>query len=132
VRADFLVVADAAQVAEGKLYLIGGAWNRLAISQFPGAAPIGIALGFLVGWEETNQARTASLTLENEDGMVVLGPIEMRIEVGRPAGAIPGEEQRIVMAVNGQVSIPSSGGYAIVVRIGSEELARTRFRVVQA
>src|SRR5206468_8578750 len=50
VRSDFLIIADGAQVADGKLYLLGGAWNRLALPQFPGSAPIAVALGLMVGW----------------------------------------------------------------------------------
>ena len=131
-RADFLIVADGAQVAEGKLYLMGGAWNRLSVSQFPSPAPIAVAIGLLVGWDETNHTHTTRLTIEDEDGHLVLGPIELSFEVGRPAGSPAGEEQRVVMAVNGQVSIPGPGGYALVVRLGEAELARTTFRVVPA
>lgn len=129
-RTDFLIVADGAQVAEGKLYLIGGAWNRLSLAQFPGAAPFAVALGLMVGWDETNQTHTAALTLENEDGLTVLGPIETRFEVGRPAGIVAGDEQRVVVAINGQVSIPSPGGYSVVVRIAGDEIGRTSFRAV--
>ena len=52
--------------------------------------------------------------------------------MGRPAGTAPGEAQRVVMAVNGQVSLPGPGGYAVVVRVAGNELARTRFRVAGA
>ena len=128
-RTDFLLVADAAQVADGKLYLLGGAWNRIALPQFPMAAPLAVAVGLMVGWEETNQDHVARLTIDDEDGALVLGPIEMRFEVGRPAGTKPGEDQRVVMAVNGQVGFQKPGGYAVVVRLGEDELARTSFRV---
>ena len=125
-------MADAAQVAEGKLYLIGGAWNRLALTQFPGPAPFAVALALLVGWDETNQSHVASLTLEDEDGHVTLGPIEMRFEVGRPTGIPAGGEQRVVMAFNGQLVVPAPGGYSVVVRVGEDELARTSFRAAPA
>lgn len=131
-RTDFLIVADGAQVAEGKLYVMGGAWNRLSLTEFPGSAPIAVALGLLVGWEETNQHHVTTLSLEDEDGHVVLGPIEMSFEVGRPAGTTPGEEQRVVMAVNGQMTVPAPGGYAMVVRMADTELGRARFRAVPA
>ena len=128
-RADFLMVADSAQVAEGKLFLMGGAWNRLGLSQLPGPAPLAVAIGILVGWDETNTSHTATLTLEDEDGQVVLGPVELTFEVGRPAGTVPGDDQRVVLAVNGQVNFSRAGGYALVLRQGDAELARTSFRV---
>jgi hypothetical protein len=130
VRADFLIVADGAQVAEGKLYVMGGAWNRVSVQAFPATIPFAVALGILVAWDETNVARHAALTVEDEDGSLLIGPLDIRLEVGRPAGAIPGEDQRVVVAVNGQLGIPGPGGFSVVVRLDDEELARTSFRAL--
>src|SRR5660397_182444 len=33
---DYLLVADGAQVVGGKLYLLGGGWDRLTVPQLPG------------------------------------------------------------------------------------------------
>ena len=52
-------------------------------------------------------------------------------EAGRPPGAIAGAELRIVLAVNGPISIPAPGTYSAVASVGGEELARTRFQATQ-
>ena len=129
-RTDFLIVADGAQVAEGKLYLMGGGWNRVTVSTFPATINMGVAVGILVSWDETNEPHMTTLTLEDEDGQSQMNPVEMRIEVGRPAGAVAGEEQRVLVAVNGPITLNEPGGYSVIARLGDAELARTSFRAV--
>jgi hypothetical protein len=67
--------------------------------------------------------------MEDEDGALALGPIDLRFEVGRPVGSPPGEEQRVVMAVSGHVTFSQPGGFAVVVRMENEVVARASFRV---
>jgi len=33
---DFLILADRAEAVNGKLYLLGGAWDRLGLTSLPG------------------------------------------------------------------------------------------------
>jgi hypothetical protein len=52
-------------------------------------------------------------------------------EAGRPPGATPGTDLRIVFAVNGPLAVPAPGQYSAVASIGGTELARARFQAIQ-
>ena len=98
----WMVLADAVQAAEGKLYILGGGWNVYAHS------PFGIALIIEVPWTAANRGHRWQLHLETEDGDPVsfpeAGSIEPIVvggdfEVGRPAGVPPGSPLNMPVAV---------------------------------
>ena len=126
---DFLILADAAQVADGKLYLLGGGWDRIAVNALPAAQMIGVAVGVVVPWTETNTPHTLALTIEDEDGGSVLPPVSVRLEVGRPPGLPAGAEQRLMVAFNAQLALPRFGGYVVSARLDTGAERRLRFSV---
>jgi hypothetical protein len=86
------MLADAAQVAGGKLYVLGGGWSVLYA-----AAPFAIALKIEVPWSVGDDTHTLRLELLDEDGQVVLGGedkplilIESTFRTGIAAGIKPG------------------------------------------
>ena len=127
---DFLILADAAQVADGKLYLLGGGWDRLAVNALPAAHMLGVAVGVLVPWAEANSGRTLTLSIADEDGGTVLPPVSVRVEVGRPAGLPAGAEQRVMLSFNAQVALPRLGDYALLATLDGGPEKRYRFSVM--
>jgi len=132
VRIHSLMLADSAQAVDGKLYVLGGAWNMLRFPEFPASLMVGIAVAIDVDWTETNARHHLDIHFEDADGQAMDPRIGADFEAGRPPGAIPGAELRIVMAVNGPVAIPSPGQYAAVASVGGVELARSRFQAITA
>ncbi|MGE0540596.1 MAG: hypothetical protein AB7R89_10485 [Dehalococcoidia bacterium] len=126
---DFLILADAAQVAEGKLYLLGGGWDRMAINVLPAVQTVGIAVGVIVPWNETNTTHTLRLTIEDEDGATILQPVDVQLEIGRPAGLTAGSDQRITVAFNAHLGLSKLGGYAITAELETGAQKRLRFGV---
>ncbi len=127
-----LMLAYSAQAVDGKLYILGGAWNMLRFPQFPASLIVGIAVAIDVDWNETNQRHHLDIHFEDADGNEMEPRIGADFEAGRPPGAIAGAELRIVLAVNGPLAIPAAGTYAAVAMVGGEELARSRFQAIQA
>lgn len=100
-----MVLADHAQVADGKLFISGGGWTVGG----PGPVQCGVALLFHVPWDRTNHKTTFTLRLTDSDGHAVMlvgplgqQPIEVsgQFEVGRPAGVLPGTEINAPIAFN--------------------------------
>jgi hypothetical protein len=124
---DFMLVADRAEAVNGKLYLLGGGWDRITLAQFPGQANFDVALGVVVGYTETNERHEFSLTLQDDDNQVVLGPVSGQFELGRPPGLKPAQAQRFIVAVRGPFPLPEPGCYHWVVALDGRQAGRTTF-----
>jgi hypothetical protein len=127
-----LMLADSAQAVDGKLYILGGAWNMLRFPQFPAQLMVGIAVAIDVAWDETDRRHHLDIHFEGADRAAIDPRIGADFEASTPPEAMAGADLRIVLAVNGPVVIPGPGPYAAVASIGGRELARTRFQALFA
>lgn len=101
-----MLLADAAQAAEGKLYILGGGWSVTG----PQPVPQAIALLIEVPWDQTNMRHQWTLELLDSDGHPITArdpagneqPIRLggEFEVGRPAGLTPGTPVAVPLAIN--------------------------------
>jgi hypothetical protein len=101
-----ILLADAAQAAEGKLYVLGGGWSITG----PDPSPMALAIKIEVPWDQANHPHVCRLELLDSDGQPVNAetpdgeeqPIffEANFEVGRPAGVKPGTPIDLPLAVN--------------------------------
>jgi hypothetical protein len=127
-------MADGAQIANNKLYVLGGGWDVITInSAFPATHHLGLAAAFRVPWTETNQRHTFELAIVNEDSDEALVTLNGEFEVGRPPGIPQGTEQRSQIAAEMTIEIPSPGQYAVRVRLNGEDRPEQQipFMVVQ-
>lgn len=103
-----MMLADSAQAAEGKLYILGGGWSVIG----PAPTPFAIAIKIEVPWDLANRNHQFLLRLEDQDGHPFKldgTPIELGggFEVGRPTGLQPGVPIDSSLAINfGPVSLP--------------------------
>lgn len=119
-------------MVDGKLYLLGGGWERLTVPQVPVNRTIEIATRVIVSWTETNRPLSFQVQLVTEDGEALLEPPPSpAVTVGRPVHLREGSDQAVplVLKVNG-VSLKNAGRYAFTLSYEGEELARTAFEVV--
>lgn len=101
-----MLLCDAAQAVNGKLYILGGGWNLTG----PAPAPSALALQIDVPWDEANRQHGLRLALVTDDGrpVMVVGnegrevPLEItaNFEVGRPPGHRAGTPLSVVMGIN--------------------------------
>ena len=100
-----MMLADAAQAVNGKLYILGGGWSLIG----PDPTVSAIALKIEVDWNDANRRHQFHLELLDADGQAVRLPtpegeqtVEVRgdFEVGRPAGLIPGTPLDAAIAIN--------------------------------
>lgn len=142
------LLADSVAVAEGKVYVQGGGWNLINVPAFPFHQDrIGLALIVRVPYTATNQEHRFRLTLQDEDGeVVVLGDappgvetedgkiraVEGAFNIGRPPLLPPGDEQIVPLALNlNGTTFVRPGRYGFVFEIDGTEVNRLAFRVQQ-
>ena len=116
-----MLLCDAAQVADGKLYILGGGWSVIG----PDPVPSAVALKIDVDWHEAERAHHWELFLEDADGRPVMvdtpdgsQPVEVRGEfsVNQPPGIPAGSPIDVALAVN-LGPIPLSPGTRFVWRL---------------
>src|SRR5208283_633594 len=137
IELEFLIVGEAAEAVNGKLYMMGGGWNQIQSAVFPTIARCGIAVGISVYTKErretplhivysndakTNEKNPNVLSLELQ-GQVVSG-------VPRPGLTLPGV-QRVMFVVNGNFPVPSAGKYRIEVFLPDGESKSVMFEALQ-
>lgn len=121
-----MLLCDAVQVAEGKLYILGGGWSVTG----PDPAPSAIAIKVDVDWHEADRSHHWELYLVDADGRPVLvdteqgsHPIEVRgdLEVARPDDVPEGIPLEVPLAINfGPLPLPPGNRYTWRLAIDGE------------
>jgi len=123
-----MLLADAAQAVDGKLYILGGGWSFIG----PQPTPMAIAMKIEVPWDQSNRRHAFELRLLDEDGRPVEvdgNPVVIRgeFEVGRPAGLPPGTPLDVPVAVNiGPLPLRPGSGYVWRCSMDGESLDEWR------
>lgn len=100
-----LLLADWAEVLNGKLYVMGGGWTETG----PAPSPSALAAIIEVDWNETNIEHTLKFALMDADNRPVMIPtptgeqpteIEAKFNVGRPPEAKRGSSFNVPLAMN--------------------------------
>ena len=133
-RIELLTLANHAEVQNGLMYLSGAEWDTLTRDIPNGTPPppqhLGIGVSVVVGWTETNERHMLHLWIEDEDGQPGLLDVNAELEVGRPVGKVHGTDSRAPFAINGIITFPKAGHYAICAQVGNEAPLKYPFRVV--
>lgn len=98
-----MLLADAAQEVNGKLYILGGGWSVTG----PDVPPMSLAIKLDVPWSEANVPHRFEMVLVDTDGRTIStggeGPdvrVDGTFEVGRPAGLPAGSDIDFAFAVS--------------------------------
>jgi hypothetical protein len=123
-----MMLCDAAQVADGKLYILGGGWSVTG----PDPVPSAVALKIDVDWHEAGMPHHWELFLEDADGRPVLvetpegtQPVEVRGEftVAQPPGVPEGSPIDVALAVNlGPVPLEAATRFVWRLTVDGHEL----------
>ena len=130
VEVDFLLLADRAEVLNGKLYMMGGAWDRRNIRDIGAPVALTIVVGVLVPWNLTNEQHRLRIRIEDDDGTPLPPEVEALVNVGRPANATQGQSFRATAVINNRWSLPRLGTYRVVASIAGQSEKRVAFYAV--
>ena len=114
---DFLILADRAEAVNGKLYMMGGGWDRLTILDFAQPVGINLAIGVLVPWNDTNEPLPLTIWIEDQDFNKITPELTAMVSVGRPPNAVKGQTFRAIIAVQNAWKLPGPGTYLVKVTV---------------
>ena len=126
------MLADAAQVQGGKLFVLGGGFDTITARSLP-AHHRGVALVLVaeVGPEQRHRDLELVIRLVDEDGTALGVEAKGKLRVGAPPNLPPGASSTVPMVspfLN--LRFPEAKGYAFVVEHDGDERVRVPFRVV--
>jgi hypothetical protein len=128
------MLADAATVAEGKLYIHGGGWGLIIGDTLPLTQPsMSLVWTLRVEHDEAlhEMPLTVDLVTDDDDDEDVGVHAEGSVNVGRPPGSKLGNPSFVHQAMTfAMFAFPKAGGYRFRIRSGESELASVPFTVV--
>jgi hypothetical protein len=132
VRLAFAMLADAASVAEGKLYVHGGCWNQLTVEALPAVHP-SLAFVFVLEMATGESAGVVPLSVELVgDG----GPVATMQGSVRPAPGDAGSPLTSALLAHAvtltQVPLAAAGLYRVRITSAGRELGSVDLSVVLA
>jgi hypothetical protein len=130
-QADFLILADAAQVQGEKLFMLGGGWSQVRAKQFPAQHQMAVAAGILIPWLQTNMQHEFRVQVRDEEGKT-FGEITGKFEQGRPPGLPPGTTQRVMLAINFTIRIEKACEAVAELSLDGNIAKSVPFRIVGA
>jgi hypothetical protein len=128
-RQEFLMLAERAEAANGKIFIHGGAVERHFAPGFPTALNVDIAASFLVGWAEANRPHNLRVRILDGEGTEQL-TLDAQIRAGRPPGAQLGQDIRHLIALKGPFRLSAPGSFILQSTVdGVEQEPAFHFRV---
>ena len=127
------MLADAAQVQSGKLYVLGGGFDTISVRKLPAThRSVSLAMVAEVGPDERQQDLELVVQLVDEDGAELGVMAKGKLRVGAPPNLPPGSPSIVpIVSPFHNVTFPEAKGYAFVVSMNDTELTRVKFRVVK-
>lgn len=125
------LLADAAVVADGKLYVHGGGWDTIYSLSFPTTQPtLAVALLIRVEYSEALTDLPVRVELLDEDENPAGPSMQASLNIGHPAGMKPGTPLFIPQAITlKSQSFARPGEYRFKISSGAHELASIPFRL---
>jgi hypothetical protein len=116
-KIQYALIADSAEIVNGKLYLMGGGWDHFSARELPVQLRLAVAVGIRIEWDETNIAHPLDIFIEDDDGKE-LARVNGSMQVGRPSNLPQGGTQLSQMAVTLPLRVDAWGGYRVRISAG--------------
>jgi hypothetical protein len=133
IQACAFFLADHAAVENSKLYINGGFWNQVLSPSYPVARSFGFAAVLHIPWRQHHQGHAFAVTFVDADGGTLPARFDGQFRVGTTPSMRVGDFT--IMPIAAFVTnfvLDRAGDYAALLEVDGAELARWRFRAVQA
>ncbi len=127
---EFLILADRVEVHDGKLYIMGGGWDRLTVPDFRQPIGFNMALAVLVPRSIAGRNLEVGIHLERANGSRVAPEISAMLTTNPTPDAPPGSPVRCILAGSAAWLLPGPGRYWVVATPGGTRGRSVAFSVV--
>jgi Family of unknown function (DUF6941) len=133
IQAYAFFLADHAVVENGKLYVNGGFWNQVYSADYPVVRTFGLAAVLHIPWRKHHLGHDFEVTFEDADSRPLAARFEGQFMVSTsPAMRVGDFTVMPVAAFVTNFVLGRPGDYAAVLHVDGAELARWRFRAIEA
>ncbi len=114
------LIADYAEIVNGKLYLMGGGWDTTHAPQAPATVRLAVAVGVRLEWGDAGRDFPVLITVEDDDGHEHVR-IQGAVNASHAPSAVPGTAQLAQIAANLPITLPAFGGYRVRINVGDDD-----------
>lgn len=129
---DFALLADAADVSMGKLYVMGGAFDTVHVPQFPATHPmLAVVLRFLLGPMDLDRKHALQILLLDADAKHIASA-QGELSVPKAPNSPPGWKQAVILPLRFfNVPFREPGHYSIEILLNEQMIKAIPLRVIQ-
>lgn len=123
-RIDTCILADAAAVHDGKLFIHGGGVTRINAPQLPIGTTLTLVIRLQVELEDFGREHKLSFSISDPDGAFVIPPQDAAFgsEGGHPEDAVPDEELYWTLPIGlGAILFARAGTHRLKVKVDDQE-----------
>lgn len=130
---DFAFLADAAEVTQGKLYVMGGAFDTIWTSNVPIAHPrLSFVMRLLFTPAEVGRKHKVEINLMDEDGKGIGNKVGGDLEIGQNPNLPKGWRQGFLAVLNfANLKFEKFGDYSFEIVINNASLKNIPLRIAQ-
>lgn len=132
IQVKVMMLADGAQAVGGKLYVLGGGFDRINMPVVPFHHRFDLAMLIEVPWNATNQPYQVVVELLDADGEAMGYRAEATMETGRPPGTRQGTSLAVPVVLPVIAELARPGRYVLRASINGHERNRVAFEAVAA
>ena len=130
IRIKVMMPADSAQAVSGKLYILGGGFDRINMPTLPFPHRFDLAMLVEVPWTATNQPYQVVVELLDADGEPVGYRAEATMETGRPPGTRQGTSLTVPLAIPVMAEFREPGRYVLRASVNGRERNRVAIEAI--
>lgn len=127
-RIEWMIMADAAEIVNNKLYMMGGGWDTLMINRdLPTRHTVSLAIAVMVTPDDASNARQLSLQI-NDESDNKLASVNARVDADRISRG-GSRSQRVQMAFRLPLRFRRQGRCTVTAAIDGKVASQSFFQV---
>jgi hypothetical protein len=109
-KIDFVLIADAVEAVNGKLYVMGGCWHTHSARSYPANVRVGVAISLELQPSDMERPHDVSIRIIDEKSQSILAEVQGKLEISSP------HKSNALVAINNSVRLEASGKYSVHVK----------------